>query len=220
MSTVKRMLVLANSVKHAPGRCIAGRELTLQPNGPSKLDGWIRPVSLDGNEGTLYPAHYRIQGGGLVSMLELYDVPLLRNAADLTQPENWIVDTSKPWVRIGVWPAARVRETLETPDGLWVEPGGRSDRISTEHMAMHPPGQSICVIQLADAAIRPDAWDERRHRLHFEYLGVHYGLKITDPLLPQHADGTTKPTAACISLAPPYQGHHYKLVASLFWADA
>ena len=176
--------------------------------------------SLDGNEGTLNPHHRRLNGGGDIRVPELYDVPLVKHANDPTQPENWIIDATVPWARIAPWPITRLRETYESPRGLWNDPGGKSDRVSVEYLSEHQPGQSICVIPLIKPAIHADQYKNGRHRLHFAYEGVDYDLGITDPLLPQHADGALVPTAACISLTPPFKGYHYKLVATLFWPDA
>ncbi|HWN94265.1 MAG TPA: hypothetical protein VNT99_04475 [Methylomirabilota bacterium] len=48
----KRILVLANSTKHHPMRCVAGRELIEEGGGKSRWGGWIRPVSAH-DEGAL-----------------------------------------------------------------------------------------------------------------------------------------------------------------------
>jgi hypothetical protein len=219
VKVVKRMLMLANSIKHAPGRCIAGRELIPQSNGPSRLGPWIRPISTDGNEGTLNPHHCSVNEGGSVRVLVVYDVPLLAHADDSTQPENWIVDSSTVWTKVGSFPRARLREAWESPQGLWDEPDTKTDRISTAHLRNHLPGQSICVVPLNDAVVHADPYKQGRHRLQFDYQGIRYDLGITDPLLPQDATGNQLALAACISLTPPFRGDHYKLVATMFWPD-
>lgn len=55
----KRIVVLANSVKHYPGRCIAGREIRSEV-GVTEIGPWVRPVSTIG-EGELYPRHFVLQ---------------------------------------------------------------------------------------------------------------------------------------------------------------
>lgn len=218
MTITKRMVVLANSVKHAPGRCVAGREMISEEETPVRLGGWLRPVSLMG-EGELYAQHCRIDGGGGINLFDVLDVPLDGPANDPTQPENWLIGQQAVWRRVGTLPPERLPDFYENPDGLWIEPGANSDRASQAFIAQHPPRQSLYVIRLIDPAIWPDGGS---HRLAFRYRDVRYSLKITDPLLPA-GETNAKPTAACISLTPPFTGRylngvfHFKVVASLFW---
>jgi len=93
----KHIVVLANSVKHDPGRCIAGREIV--PTGES--GAWVRPVSLIG-EGELQPAHYRLEGGGTPQVFDVIEISVeTLPKADPTQPENWLISVEAPWKRIG-----------------------------------------------------------------------------------------------------------------------
>jgi hypothetical protein len=215
MSVAKRFVVLANSVKHAPGRCVAGRELLRGANGTNRLGGWLRPVSLVG-EGELLAQHCQIEGRGAIKLLDVFDVSLDGPSNDPSQPENWIIDSHTPWKRVGTWPPNRRSDFYENPDDLWIEPNVKTDRVSPQFLARHPPQQSLYVIPLSNPMITKDHWDPRRHRLQFSHGAAWYALKITDPLLHTEADGSG-PVAACISLAPPYEGFHYKLIASLFW---
>jgi hypothetical protein len=73
MPVTKRIVVLANSVKHDPGRCIAGREI-IQADAGSRPGSWVRPVSSIG-EGELHPHHLRVPGGGVIGVLAVFDVP-------------------------------------------------------------------------------------------------------------------------------------------------
>src|SRR5882672_7368633 len=101
----KRIVILANSVKHDPGRCIAGREIIELEGGGLRPARWVRPVSTVG-EGELRPAHTRVSDGRPIQVLDIVDVPLLDPAQDPSQPENWIVDPARLWTRIGQWPQA------------------------------------------------------------------------------------------------------------------
>jgi hypothetical protein len=55
---LKTVVILANSIKKKPGRCIAGREVS-QSGTSVSLGPWVRPVSPDGEafEGELMPRH-------------------------------------------------------------------------------------------------------------------------------------------------------------------
>lgn len=215
MTVIKRIVILANSVKHSPGRCVAGRELLLKIGAGVRVGGWLRPVSLIG-EGELYAQHCRIEGGGSINLFDVFDVPLTGPADDPIQPENWLIDQQVLWRRVSPLPRARLVDFYENPDGLWIEPGVNSDRVSQAYFGGHPPHQSLYVIPLSDPVIKEDNWNQGRHRLHFRHAQHAYALKITDPLMHAAAPGAL-PVAACISFTPPFKGFHYKLVASLFW---
>ncbi len=207
---VKRIVVLANSVKHDPGRCVAGREL--RPDG--RLGPWIRPVSRIG-EGELYAQHMRVADGRTLDVLDIVDVPLVSHCGDAQQPENWYVDEHTAWQRQGSWTTANLARCYETPANLWLDAMVRSDRIRVEHAATLNPPSSICIVQLQDPNISPDRYNQNRDRVSFQYRGINYALKLTDPTYSR--DQQQVPRAACVSLAPPFKGHHYKLVATLFW---
>ncbi|CCF85218.1 DUF488 domain-containing protein [Nitrolancea hollandica] len=215
----KRIVILANSFKHQ-GRCIAGRIVSVRPNGSLDVGDWVRPVSELGT-GQLSEDHYRLQNGGLAKILDIVDVPCLKKQNDPVQPENWIVGMNNPWSRIGSLGVARISNLVENPQNLWLEPEGRTDRISARHVAIHPPKQSLYLLDLDECNIKRDA--RGGYRLHFTYNGTDYSLKITDPLFePQfeartvgRSEGPMKKVVVCVSLGVLYEGYHYKLVASV-----
>ena len=71
----KHILVLANSTKHHPMRCVAGRELIDEGGGKSRWGGWIRPVSTH-DEGALNSGERCLAGAAEPKPLELVRVPL------------------------------------------------------------------------------------------------------------------------------------------------
>ncbi len=219
-SAVKRIVILANSFKHHPGRCIAGRVVSVRPDGGLDAGDWIRPVS-DLGEGELYEGHYLLHDGTLANVLDIVDVPCLKKQVDPTQPENWLVGMNNPWSRIDSLDVAQISNLVESPQDLWLEPHGRTDRISEKHLAAHPPRQSLYLLHLDEGNVKRDP--RSGYRLHFTYNGVDYAFKITDPLFNQEFEARMvgrlevplKNAIACVSLAVPFQGYHYKLVASL-----
>ena len=85
MST-KRIVCLANSRK-LHGRCIAGREFTLD-NTPG---AWIRPVSNRRHqEVSEYERQY--SDGSDPQLLDIVDIPLLQHCPEEYQRENWLLD--------------------------------------------------------------------------------------------------------------------------------
>src|SRR5206468_2859420 len=93
MVTVKRIICLANSKKMS-GRCIAGREL-----GAGGAGQWIRPVSSRPNE-EVSENERQYADGSDPGLLDVIDVPLLRQAPHACQTENWLLDPSQYWRRI------------------------------------------------------------------------------------------------------------------------
>src|SRR5689334_4007834 len=91
----KRVLVLANSLKKDPGRCIAGVKVTTQ-NAP-QLGEWVRPVSQDQAEGELLPQHRKVDGGADIRPLDIVSVPVTKNAESHAHPEDWFVNSEERW---------------------------------------------------------------------------------------------------------------------------
>ena len=231
----KRLLVLANAVRNhrEEGRCVAGREVLDGPDGP-RLGGWVRPVSRHG-EGELWCRERRYPDGGWVAVLDVADVDLVGPAGDPGQPENWSLADPPGWTET---PRGSARPPLaglaETPPGLWVEPGGPTDRVSHGYLAAHPPGQSLYVVRPEEARLvlgtEPGAGHpKRRRRCLFRYAGLDYDLALTDPKASEPYERRFPPPGAaprvvplpadrtllCVSLARPFNGHHYKLVATV-----
>ena len=232
--TTKRVLVLANSIKKG-GRCVAGREVFLR-DGRLRLAGWIRPVSNLG-EGELLPQHYALQCGGELQILEVVDMVLASHRNDPGQPENWLLAGNRQWKRIGRLSAARVACLGEEPRDLWLESGGHADRISVAAQAGRTPQRSIVLIKPTDFKVRLwrkrnpfRGYVQRRTQAIFSYRNARYGLSLTDPSFNRmhcsdHPAEGEKPREfvpacaekclLCISLTPPFNGYHYKVVASV-----
>lgn len=234
--TDKTLLILANSWKHAPNRCIAGREVTMTA-ASYRLGAWIRPVS-HRDEGDLEGPEYHNADGSDLSIGDIVSVSLIKHAGDPTQPENWLIASRRPWTRIRQVEIARALPHLPEPiPDLWLAPGERTDRVAAQYIASAPPGQSICIIRPANLSLafwsEYDAsriMDRKRSRVRFMYNNVEYDLALTDPLAisrfcpkypavgesPVFVSLTDRDAAICVSLARQYNGYHYKIVATLF----
>jgi hypothetical protein len=222
MPTTKRIVVLANSIKHAPARCVADREVEGK-GGSLKVGDWIRPVSTKG-EGELQPNQLKVAGAGQIGVLEVFDVSLISAGTDPAQPENWIIDDSQSWRRVDTWPIPRIGALTEMPRDLWLEPGSRkSDRTSEAYIRANPPSQSLFFLVLSEAYLCQD--QPKKYRLHFNYAGISYDLSVTDPLvrdrmLRDHRDNTRLRLTSihvCVSLTPVFRGDHYKIIAAMIW---
>jgi hypothetical protein len=216
MPTIKRIVVLANSVKHDPGRCVAGREIIGSKK--PQVGGWVRPVSTVG-EGELLNRHMQVAGGGLISVLDVVDVQLVSLGADRSQPENWIIDESVPWKRAGLWPKNRLAELTESPSEIWCQPGTKRDRASAAYIGVNPPTQSLYFLGLPKAYVYRNRWS--KIRLSFSYMDIPYDFAVTDPFIRGRLErqGTDSFELelpwVCVSLAPAFRGDHYKVVATV-----
>ena len=216
MQTTKRIIILANSVKHDPGRCIAGREVI--GGSVPRIGEWVRPVSTIG-EGELLHRHMQVTGGGPISVLDIFEVHLVSRGVDPSQPENWIIDESKPWNRVGRWPEGSLNLLAESPPDIWCQQGTKRDRTSAAYVGANPPRQSLYFIELSKAYVYRNRWN--KIRLAFTYAGISYDFGVTDPLMRGRLErqGTDSSELSslwvCVSLAPPYKGDHYKIVARI-----
>jgi hypothetical protein len=226
----KRLLVLANSTKYR-GRCVAGREITDQ-GGSYRIGGWVRPVSSHGG-GELSDVDRRLMNRGSdVRVLDFVDMPLLGPANDGCQPENWQICGPRTWTDVGPEYSRPPLEWLkQSPPDLWLESGGRTDRISHAQLTAKPPPASLYIIRPEGLRIRlyTQAYKPRRQAL-FRYRGVTYDLPITDPVIDEKCFGRIPKQGSppldfplpcgddcliCVSLTGDFQGHHYKIVATI-----
>ena len=232
----KRMLVLANSVKKGSGRCIAGREIIAAGKDQFHIGPWLRPVTSHG-EGEIGPGERLYKDGREVSVLDFADVPLDGKVTDACQPENWRLAGSARWN--DVTPSYQLEDLAqleERPANLWLQPDEPSDRVAHADLLAHPPQQSLYIVRPQDfrLSFRSTIWDgctKKKRRCVFRYNGVEYDMGLTDPVLsgryeaqipaPGQPPLVVRLSCAddlllCISLAGEFQGHHYKLVATVF----
>lgn len=226
----KTLVVLANSIKKG-GRCIAGREIT--PDGA--LGDWVRPVCPDGegSEGALMPArHCRLEDGGMPQVLDVARVPLTRGRNDPGQPENGEVEPTAPWSLVPSQALPPRAQLAESPESLWLEAGGRQDRISPSALAAEGRAASLVLIRPTDFRVLTDTdhatgHPRRRTRGLFAYGGHAYDFSVMGDGLPRGYaplhDGRRRvftpsfgdECLLCISLSPEFMGYHYKLIATV-----
>lgn len=228
----KRFVVLANSYKKKPGRCVAGRVL-----GEGNVMGnWLRPIS-DQPEGELLLRHMKTADGSALKVLDIVDVPLGKYAADKTHPEDWFVDNSKPWKRVKKFAAKTIAVFEEKPRDLWLDPTTRADRATPEFLAKRPKHQSLYLIRPTDFRVvltndfNPfEGRNQQKRRACFIYRNQDYSLGLTDPMfIDQYAAKFPSPDQPakivhppfgekcllCVSLTPIFNDYHYKIVAAV-----
>jgi hypothetical protein len=231
----KRLVVLANSIRHAPCRCVAGREVRSDCQ-PVQFGGWVRPIS-DHGDGELYEQEIRLDDKSPPRVLDVIDVDLSGPRASHVQPDNWLLARRQTWRKVGRMARSHLALLVEEPGTLWHLRGRRSDRISTVDAARMQIEQSLYLIRPHEFRVR--LWTEARpetqsqkhyRRAVFRYHGVEYNLSLTDPIVnarfEQHLPAAGEPPREerlpcsdecllCVSLAREYQGWHYKVVATV-----
>ncbi len=228
----KRIVVLANSIKFG-GRCVAGRIVngTQEPVG-----GWIRPVSGE-FDGELAPRHMKLEGGAPLNVLDIVEVPLGAYANDPLHPEDWIIDVSRLWKRVGRLPVRTLGSLEEHPTDLWLESTFRTDRASRSFLSKRADYQSLYLIRPSNPHLELSFEynpfinrKQKKQRLKFIYGGQEYGMNLTDPIYTErHGIAFPAPGAKasiidlpcgnncllCVSVTPELKGCHYKIVATI-----
>ena len=226
----KQLLILANSFKK-PDRCIAGLEMI---DGKPFPKSWIRPISTLANGG-LEREQIVLNDGGIPSVLDVVEIPFSEPAGDVLQPENWFFTPKIKWKRLGKLSAQELKPLLEKPASLWWVLKERSDRVALKDLTSVWNPHSLTLIQPEGLRLKVqrdgDAFNDKvKVRACFKYRWQSYDLSLTDPVfLARHCKNVLATgqdemelappfgdrCALCVSLTPPFQGHHYKVVATI-----
>ncbi len=231
---IKRIVVLANSIKKSL-RCVAGREVFLSDaERVSHFGGWIRPIRLS-DEGALHQKDYQLSTGAYAKVLDIVDITVGGLAGSPGQPENWLHDESAQWSFVGTLSKKAIGHLTEKVPDLWNN-GGRSDRIGAAEQVARQTQSSLAIIAPSGLRIVLSR-DKNYFSGHiqkqavacFTYAGAHYKLNITDPNAgnlhgpfpePEGPSIDAPPTCGdncrlVVSLTPPFKGYHYKVVATI-----
>lgn len=233
----KYVCLLANSVKHWPGRCVAGIELERQSNGGFVwTKRWIRPVSMvKDREEALDPEQIRIGGKRVFRPLDIAKIPFLRHAGNGIQPENWVVDSSRRWQWMGQGQLEDLLAAVDEPRDLWNEPGpwAKRDRVSPQFLASMSGLRSLYLvrpkrlhIEYSVEPLESENYPKSRRRAHFWYGGVKYNVALTDPAIDEKyfrcrpvQEGKVVielgESLLCMSYTPKFSGFHYKIAAAI-----
>ena len=234
MNATKTLVVLANSFKHHPSTCIAGREVT-DRGGHYEIGPWIRPVSTH-DEGGLYPSESQLTNGRSPVVFDFVQIELTKSTNEATQPENWLIASNSKWKCLTPkYEIPGMNLLVEAPQDLWLEKAQTSDRISATAINVRPPKQSLFLIPIKSVTIQFGwrQWDaeyKQRRRALFAYKNKDYDLGITDSAFldryrsefPPRGQSTKEfkigGVAGCflvVSLAPAFNGFHFKVVATI-----
>jgi hypothetical protein len=145
-----------------------------------------------------------------------------------------LIQSGQAWVKEYDLESQVLSGLVEQPEGLWCDPEQKSDRASEAVLQHLPNLQSLFLIRPEGFhfQIRSKIWDgyaKKQQRGIFNYKGKHYDLALTDPLIgrkyfpdyPRTLEGNIQPTEPnrvllCVSLTPPFNDLHYKVIATVF----
>ncbi|MCO6459478.1 MAG: hypothetical protein J5I93_29550 [Pirellulaceae bacterium] len=190
-------------------------------------------------EGELSPSETRLAGNKQPMVMDFIEMPLARHVGDPLQPENWLIASVGRWRLVNsLYQQPGLELLREEPANIWLQRDERVDRVSPLYLKKRPPVQSLYMIHMPgmQARFEWNEWDGRykqRRRALFTYRGVKYELNITDPAFcdryrtqfpakgqPSKTFSVTPPNGCylCVSLAPEFNGFHYKVVATIIEA--
>lgn len=212
----KTFICLAKSARDN-NLCIAGKELN--PDGT--LGSWFRPI---GRVDEAVPA-----SECAFDMLDIVSCEVERHKPSSTQPENYILSSKPGWTVDGSFPMKKIATLCDNPPELWSTGAdcssyhGSNDKVAEEIAEKH--NNSLFFVSLSSATIRKndESWDSPKHKLRFtfKYNQTNYTIAATDLVLSNLfwntlAVGESAQLGKCyvtVSLAQPFQGYCYKLVA-------
>lgn len=220
-ATTKRIVCLANSRKMG-GRCVAGKEVLAD----GRTGGWIRPVS-DREHEEVSAFEQQLEDGSEPHALDVIDVPVLRAKPQDYQQENWVLDPTRRWSKVGRLEWNDLSQWADAVETLWINDyssgKGHNDRVPEDLAASLE--SSLCLIRAngLQVHISYDLEDNSSQlRGVFRHNGHIYSLRITDPISEKRAEelgpGVIPIDGArflTISLGEPFEGFAYKLIAAI-----
>lgn len=213
----KKFVCLAKSAREG-GLCIAGKEILVD----GRVGNWFRPV---GRVEESLPTRDCTFNIGHVVTCEVSE-----HAPTPTQSENHKVAHQPNWQIVSGFPKQSVTSLVDSPSSLWStgfdcsSRNGVNDKVS--QVTASTSGNSLYFIRIDGGTItkKDESFEESQRakiRLTFSYNNETYSLAVTDPALSgqywnrlQVGESTEiGPCYITVSLAQPFNGYCYKLVA-------
>lgn len=205
------------------GRCVAGKEVSEGGH----LGNWIRPVSNRENE-SISERERCYADGTDPELLDIIEVPFLTLRPKGYQQENWLLNPSRQWRKVGHLSWDDLPPLADPEDPLWTNGfnsrSGENDQVPEDVAAGHDT--SLRLVKVEDLTVivsepsRPSA-NFPILRGRFSHCDETYCFRITDPVsetgsvnLPygEYAVGERYLT---VSLGEPFEGNAYKLIAAI-----
>ncbi len=198
----------------------------------SRESPWIRPVS--GREhDEVSEVERQYQDRSEPGLLDIMAVPLVEARPRDYHQENWLLDATERWVRLGRFPWTNLALLADPVTHLWASnystfngkhdkvPLSQASELFTSLVLVH-----VDHIGLSVFAPSEDFGDtKRRVQGRFSYRGLEYRLWVTDPnyereyLERPDGDYQIDESFLTISLSEPFNDSCYKLIAAIIERD-
>ena len=205
--------------------CVAGKEILINGNRIEKIFNWFRPVGITSD--AIPSSDFPFSIGDIVSC-EVGSAKV-----ELTQPENFILCNDAKWQKIGHISTSNAEKNYQLfedrPDSLWgfgeSSTNGINDKISEARAPQYNASLYFIkaenpIVYKRDQSYYPEE-GKIKTRLKFFYNNINYDLVVTDPsftgnyrnVLSIGEEIKLDNFYITVSLAKPYNGYCYKLVA-------
>lgn len=182
-SISKTLLVMANSIKKFPDRCVAGLEM-IPRDGNFALGKWIRPIDPSQPEGAI-PYQRTEVGGQVVRPLHCVEMIFTGTANDPDHPEDWILEPGKNWKIVGKYDRSILDRLPDQSGDLWGMASATSRQVSKGSapvtLRLIKPTQPV----LVEAFYEYDSFkgkDQLKKFLTIRHQNADHLFSITDPL--------------------------------------
>ncbi|MEV6231220.1 hypothetical protein AB0L88_25515 [Saccharopolyspora shandongensis] len=162
-------------------------------------------------------------------VLEAISVPLVEARPNGLHRENWLLDSTARWRKIGQIGWRELCDLEQRPMGLWINgyhtSAGVNDRVPVEQKEMVVDSLKLIWVDVVKMEVSPahpmSNTMRPTVRAHFQYGGLDYAVKVTDPVCEEkfRARGLGEywlgESFLTVSLSEEFQGNLYKLVAAI-----
>ena len=201
------MILLTKSAKYGK-YCVAGID--------ARTGRWVRLVTEDApSRGALGERDMLCRGAGPAAVLDLVYVPLIGPRPGAHQPENVLIDRSRPWIKLGTATLELVCR-LHPPETRKYLLGSKLLFLTEEWL----PGYSLTLACVTDLRVYLN--DKRKLKCSFTYNTREYkAIAMTDPDFFNIANEVSVGRALLVVSLPdiPYEGKFFKFVAKIFPLD-
>nr|WP_148313364.1 hypothetical protein [Sorangium cellulosum] len=165
------------------------------------------------------------------NVLDVLDISFIRPNPHGWQQENHIIDGSVRWAYKGKGDWSHAIGCVDGPVGpLWWNGdssyNGLNDRVPALRASLST--RSLYLLRTSDLVLHrglegPPDRQKIAVRAHFTFGGEEYRIKVTDPVVADELDTDGEfpfsDAVLCVSLAEPFGGYAYKLVAAVITAS-
>ncbi|MEV3851483.1 hypothetical protein AB0J30_32425 [Streptomyces microflavus] len=177
---------------------------------------WVRPVSRRSSE-AVSVIERQYADGVEPRVLDVVAVRLIEKKPSEFQRENWLLDHSVQWEKVGRIAWEDLCDLEQRPEDLWINGysswGGLNNKIPVSRQ--EEISNSLALVRVDSVEIRGDGF------AHFDYRGRDYALNFTDPVYEKMtaAGGFRRrklgESFITVSVGKEWYGYFYKFAAAI-----